>query len=134
MTTSSPRQSALASSFFAGADSKEGAQVNRVLIVARMAEQAAGKVADLWRESDATDLPYLVGVRSRSIFQFHGLYFHLIESETPVGGRIENVRSHPLFDDVNTKLAEFVKAYDPETWRAPKDAMAQQFYSWQASR
>lgn len=113
---------------------EEGVRVNRVLIVARMAEEAADKVADIWRESDATDLPHLVGVRNRSLFQFHGLYFHLIESETPVGGRIENVRTHPLFDDVNTKLAEYVKAYDPETWRAPRDAMARQFYSWHAPR
>ena len=108
--------------------------MDRVLIVARMAESAAEPVADIWRESDATDLPHLVGVRSRSIFQFHGLYFHLIESEREVGGRIEGVRTHPLFDDVNTKLAEYIKAYDPETWRAPKDAMARQFYSWQADR
>ncbi|HEX9334242.1 MAG TPA: TcmI family type II polyketide cyclase [Pseudonocardiaceae bacterium] len=110
--------------------------MDRVLIVARMKEPDADTVANIWAESDATDLPALVGVRRRSLFQFHGLYFHLIEAEQPTGteAQIEAVRAHPLFQDVNTKLANHVTAYDEETWRGPKDAMAHLFYSWQAPR
>ena len=108
--------------------------MDRVLIVARMKEPDADTVASMWAESDATELPRLVGVRRRSLFHFHGLYFHLIEAESdgPTTGRIEAVREHPLFQDVNTKLANHVTAYDELTWRGPKDAMARLFYSWQS--
>lgn len=108
--------------------------MDRVLIVARMDQPDTDAVADIWAESDATELPHLVGVRRRSLFRFHGLYFHLIEAEQPTGtdARIEDVRRHPLFHDIDTKLAKYVTAYDEATWRGPKDAMADLFYSWQA--
>lgn len=108
--------------------------MDRVLIVAKMNETDTDAVTDIWAESDASELPHLVGVRRRSLFQFHGLYFHLIEAEQPTGtdGRIEDVRKHPLFQDIDTKLAKYVTAFDKATWRGPKDAMARLFYSWQA--
>ncbi|MGW0417292.1 TcmI family type II polyketide cyclase [Streptomyces collinus] len=28
-------------------------------------------------------------------------------------------------------MTAYVSAYDPETWRSPKDAMAQRFYVWE---
>lgn len=110
--------------------------MDRVLIVARMNESDMDAVTDVWAESDATELPALVGVRRRSLFHFHGLYFHLIESEQTAGteAQIEAMRAHPLFQDVNTKLEKYITAYDERTWRGPKDAMANRFYSWQASR
>lgn len=102
------------------------------LIVARMAPEDRQRVHDIWAESDATELPYLVGVTHRRLFQFHGLYFQLIGSEEPIGRRIEEVRRHPLFQDVNAKLKPHIDAYDPVTWRGPSDAMAKEFYAWNA--
>ncbi|MGP4088699.1 MULTISPECIES: TcmI family type II polyketide cyclase [unclassified Streptomyces] len=102
------------------------------LIVARMAPEDSGVVSDIWAESDATELPHLVGVKHRRLFQFHGLYFQLIGSEGDIGGRIEEVRGHHLFQDVNEKLKPHIAAYDPVTWRGPADAMAKEFYSWNA--
>ena len=102
------------------------------LIVARMAPENRQRVHDVWAESDATELPHLVGVRHRRLFAFHGLYFQLIGSDQPVGRRIEGVRGHPLFQDVNDKLKPLIGAYDPATWRAPSDAMAKEFYAWNA--
>ncbi|MEU4654797.1 TcmI family type II polyketide cyclase [Streptomyces sp. NPDC023723] len=102
------------------------------LIVARMAPEDSERVAGVWAESDATDLPHLVGVKHRRLFRYQGLYFQLIGSEERVGGRIEEVRGHPLFQDVNEKLKPHIGAYDPLTWRGPADAMAEEFYSWNA--
>lgn len=102
------------------------------LIVARIAPEDTGRVADVWSESDATELPHLVGVKHRRLFQFHGLYFQLIGSEERLGDRIEEVRGHHLFQDVNEKLKPHISAYDPLTWRGPADAMAKEFYSWNA--
>jgi cyclase len=98
-----------------------------------MAPENVAKVTDIWAESDATQLPGMVGVKWRRLFQFHGLYFHLIESEGDADAKIEAARTHPLFRDVNEKLKPYIEAYDPKTWRAPGDAMAKEFYSWNAS-
>ncbi|XVQ90036.1 TcmI family type II polyketide cyclase [Microbispora siamensis] len=104
--------------------------MHRTLIVARMDPEDAGRVARLFEESDATELPHLVGVTGRALFHYRGLYFHLVEAEGPVGERLAEVRAHPLFADLNERLKPHVKAYDPATWRSPADAMAQTFYSW----
>jgi cyclase len=105
---------------------------DRTLIVARMNPDDAPKVAEIFASSDAGELPHMVGVRRRDLFRFHGLYFHLIEAARDVSTTLPAVRDHPLFTDVNTHLAEYIAAYDPTTWRSPRDAMAEQFYQWTA--
>ncbi|MBM9508198.1 TcmI family type II polyketide cyclase [Actinacidiphila acididurans] len=102
------------------------------LIVARMAAEDSDRVSTIWSESDATELPHLIGVRHRSLFRFHDLYFQLIGSEGGLGERIEAMRGHPLFREVNERLRPHIAAYDPATWRGPADAMAKEFYSWDA--
>ncbi len=105
---------------------------HRTLIVARMEADDEAAVADVFRESDDGQLPNLLGVVRRDLFRFHGLYFHLIEAADDVGPALPVIRDHPLFVDVNTKLGKYVTAYDPATWRSPRDAMARNFYSWVA--
>lgn len=105
---------------------------HRTLIVARMKPGDEAEVAGIFGESDKGELPHLVGVSRRNLFSFHGLYFHLIEASEDVRGTLPDVREHPLFVDVNTKLASYVTAYDPQSWRSPKDAMAHHFYEWTA--
>ncbi|MCK9900967.1 polyketide synthase [Parafrankia colletiae] len=110
----------------------QSAPTQRTLIVARMNPEDAGAVADVFAESDAGELPNLVGVARRDLFEFHGLYFHLIESRADIRGTLPPVRDHPLFLDVNSKLEKYIAAYDPQTWRGPRDAMARSFYTWLA--
>lgn len=107
--------------------------MNRTLIVARMDAARADAVAQIFAESDATDLPHMIGVTRRTLFRFHDLYFHLAESAEDVTDRLYRARSHPLYRDINTKLAEHIRPYDPN-WREPKDAMAEPFYHWEAGR
>lgn len=107
---------------------------HRTLIVARMNPGDESAVGKIFAESDAGELPHLVGVRRRDLFSFHGLYFHLIEAADDVKGTLPDVRENPLFVDVNTKLATYITAYDPETWRSPRDAMAHHFYEWTPDR
>jgi cyclase len=105
---------------------------DRTLIVARVDPADTAAVAAAFRESDAGDLPHLVGVSRRDLFEFHGLYFHLIEAPEPIEDNLAAVREHPLFVDLNARLGKYVTAYDPATWRGPRDAMARHFYSWTA--
>jgi cyclase len=114
------------------ADGWPGERTRRTLIVARMDATDESKVAEIFAESDAGELPRQVGVRRRDLFSFHGLYFHLIEATTDIAPRLEPVRDNRLFADVNTKLAAHIAAYDPVSWRGPADAMAHSFYTWLA--
>ncbi|EFC86572.1 TcmI family type II polyketide cyclase [Parafrankia sp. EUN1f] len=117
-----------------GSVPNQSTPTQRTLIVARMNSADADAVADIFAESDAGELPHLVGVGRRDLFHFHGLYFHLIESRADIKGTLPPVREHPLFVDVNSKLEKYVAAYDPQTWRGPRDAMAHSFYTWVADQ
>lgn len=106
--------------------------MHRALIVARMKPESATDIAEVFAASDDRgELPRLVGVTGRSLFQFGDLYLHLVEAERPPGPEVAKVTGHPEFQDISARLTAFVQAYDPETWRSPKDAMAREFYRWE---
>ncbi|MFH8366858.1 TcmI family type II polyketide cyclase [Streptomyces sp. NPDC018031] len=105
--------------------------MHRSLIVARMRPGSADDIAAVFAESDRRgELPELIGVTGRSLFQFGEVYLHLIEAERPPAARVADHTGHPEFQDISARLAPFVAAYDPATWRGPQDAMAREFYRW----
>ena len=103
--------------------------MHQTLIVARMDPADTAAVAEIFAESDASELPHLIGVSRRTLFRFHGLYFHLVEAADDIGERLYATRGHPLYADINTKLGRHMTPYDP-AWKEPKDAMATPFYQW----
>ena len=105
--------------------------MHHALIVARMIPGSAQDIAKVFEASDRGELPHLVGVTRRRLFQFGDVYMHLVESEQEPGPAIAKVAGHPAFRDISEKLSAYVSPYDPETWRGPKDAMAQCFYRWE---
>ncbi|MEV1159297.1 TcmI family type II polyketide cyclase [Micromonospora taraxaci] len=105
--------------------------MDRSLIVAKVDPAAAERVAEIFAESDATELPRLVGVRHRSLYRLHDLYVHLLETEQPTEGAVEAARGHPEFIRVSDRLRPYVSPY-LSTWRSPRDAMAQCFYRFDA--
>ncbi|MET9833884.1 TcmI family type II polyketide cyclase [Streptomyces sp. NPDC006385] len=105
--------------------------MHHALIVARMAPQSAQDIAGVFADSDRGELPHLVGVTQRSLFQFGDVYMHFIEAEQDPGPAIAKVTGHPEFVDISRRLEAFVSPYDPQTWRSPKDAMARCFYHWE---
>jgi cyclase len=104
--------------------------VKRGCIVARIKPGAEDAVAALFAESDASELPQLAGVRHRSLFVLDDIYVHYVELDDAFGETVENIRDHPLFQDISRKLDAYITPYDPETWQSPKDAQAREFYSW----
>jgi len=104
--------------------------VDRSLIVARIDPAHTAEIARLFAESDATELPHVLGVRSRHLFNYRDLYFHYVEFE---GDRHEALRAaagRADFQRLSRDLSPYARAYDPATWRSPADAMATEFYSW----
>lgn len=105
--------------------------MHQALIVARMAPGSAPDIAKIFEESDRGELPHLVGVTRRSLFQFGEVYLHLLEADRDPGPAVAAVADHPEFRKISDQLSAYVSAYDPKTWRSPKDAMAQRFYLWE---
>jgi cyclase len=104
------------------------------LIVARMDDVSRSAVAKLFAGFDATDMPRIMGTRSRQLFTYRGLYFHLQTFDTDDGAaHIERARTDPRFVRISNDLKPFVAAYDPSTWRSPADAMASRFYHWECT-
>jgi cyclase len=106
--------------------------VKRGLIIARIKPGAKEKVAAIFAESDQTELPALAGVRHRSLFALGDCYVHLVEIDDDFDEAVAGIRDHPLFREISERLEPFIEPYDPATWRSPKDAMAEEFYSWDA--
>ncbi len=107
--------------------------MHRTLIVARMDPAEAESVAEIFAESDGGELPRMIGVSRRTLFRFHDLYFHLVEADAGISESLYQARTHPLYQDINTRLSRHIRPYDPG-WKEPKDAMAVPFYTWEAGR
>ncbi|QFZ21435.1 TcmI family type II polyketide cyclase [Saccharothrix syringae] len=107
--------------------------MHSTLIVARMRPESGEDVARLFAEFDAGAMPHRMGTRRRQLFSYQGLYFHLQDFDDDQGGEaVEAAKGEPEFVRISNDLKEFIEAYDPGTWRSPKDAMATRFYHWSA--
>ncbi|MDG4810284.1 TcmI family type II polyketide cyclase [Micromonospora sp. WMMD1120] len=106
--------------------------MSRLLIVSRIIPGAEGRVAQIFAESDATELPGLTGVTHRSLYCLHDLCVHLLETSDVDPDALATARNHPLFQQVNERLSAHTSPYLP-TWRSPRDAIASCFYRWDAT-
>jgi cyclase len=87
------------------------------------------KVRDIWAESDATDLPRIAGVEHRSLWSLGDVYIQLLETADPGQETINRIKGHPEFVRISERLSDHISPYLP-TWRSPKDAQAQCFYTY----
>jgi cyclase len=104
--------------------------MSRLLIVGRVVPGSEKQVAEIFTESDRTELPGIIGVRHRSLYSLDDLYVHLVETDAGPAS-IESAGGHPLFVKVSQQLSTYISPYSP-TWRSPRDAMARCFYRWDA--
>ena len=106
--------------------------LKRALIVARIKPGSKDKVAELFAASDAGPLPAIAGVRHRSLFVLGDVYVHLVEIDGDLETAVDDIRDEPLFRQLSAELDAHIEPYDPATWRSPKDAIAEPFYTWSA--
>ena len=107
-------------------------KVRRGVIVARIRPGSEDRVAEIFADSDRSELPSLAGVTHRSLFVLGDVYVHYVEMEEDFEESVDQVRNHPLFQEISRRLDDYITPYDPETWQSPKDATAREFYSWDA--
>ena len=105
--------------------------VKRGVIVAKIKPGSEEQVAEIFAESDRSELPKLAGVRHRSLFVLEDVYIHYVEMDEDFEQSVDEVRNHPLFKEISRRLDEYITPYNPETWRSPKDATAREFYVWE---
>lgn len=105
--------------------------MERSLIVAKVDPSAEERIAEIFAESDATELPRLAGVQHRSLYRLQDLYLHLLETELPGETAVAEARCHPEFLRVSERLRPYVSPY-LATWREPRDAMARCVYRFDA--
>src|SRR5215212_2991287 len=105
-------------------DPPRGRPMHHALIVARMAPQSAPDIAKVFAASDSGELPHLVCVTQRSLFQFGDVYLHFIESEGEPGPAIAKVTEHPAFRDISDKLSAYVSPFPAGdgAWMSAGDA------------
>ena len=103
--------------------------MSQVMIIAKMQPDHAPHVADIFAKYDATEMPYQIGVTSRSLYRFHGLYVHLIDFADGAAQSMGTAQQLPSFRAVSDELKPYIDAYDPN-WQSPRDAMAARFYHW----
>lgn len=106
--------------------------MRRGVIVAKIKPGSEEAVAEIFAESDRSELPELVGVKHRSLFVLEDVYVHLVELEDSFDDKVADVRDHPLFKEISRRLDDHIVPYNLETWKSPKDATAREFYSWDA--
>ena len=103
--------------------------MHRTLIIAKVLPDAERRVAEIFAESDRTELPRIAGVRHRSLYRLDDLYVHLLETDERGPEAVENARRHPEFGRVSAELQPFVTPY-LATWSGPRDAQAHCFYTF----
>lgn len=106
--------------------------VKRGCIVAKIKPGSEEAVAKLFAESDQSELPQLAGVSHRSLFVLDDLYVHYVEMDDDFQEKVDEIRNHPLFQEISRRLDDHIIPYNPETWKSPKDAQAREFYVWDA--
>lgn len=104
--------------------------MNRSLIVARIVPGAHDKVAEIWAESDRTELPRIAGVEHRSLWTLGDVYIQLLDTAEPGQETISRIKDHPEFVRISERLSEYISPY-LSTWQSPKDAQAQCFYTYE---
>ncbi|MBB5872845.1 cyclase [Allocatelliglobosispora scoriae] len=107
--------------------------MHRTIIVARINPNAEPDVAGVFAESDATQLPYELGVRRRSLYSLNDVYLHVIDFADDPVETLRRAPENPGFRKISADLRPYIRAYDEETWRTPQDAVAKEFYRWDAS-
>jgi cyclase len=107
--------------------------MNRTIIVARIQPEAERAVADVFAASDATSLPYDIGVKQRALYSLQDIYLHVIDFDQDPAQALRQAQDLPGFRQISADLRPYISPYDEKTWRTPQDAVAKQFYRWSAT-
>jgi hypothetical protein len=107
--------------------------MHTTLIVTHFVPGSQEHIARLFAESDETELPHLIGVRSRRLFTFHDVYIHMVQADRPVAEGLSEHHDSTRFQQLSKALDAYIIPFENK-WGSVQQASAQQFYHWDRDR
>lgn len=97
----------------------------RGIIVGTYEPGSEEKIAAAFKASDDSELPHLIGVKSRHVWVLGNTYVHFVESYTSLPAVLKEYANHPLFQEVKADLDQYVSLIYPDL-----PPHAKQIYVW----
>jgi aromatase len=100
--------------------------VYRGVIIGRYQQGSEDAIANAFQRSDETELPALLGVKSRHVWVLGDIYMHFVEGQSALPEILKEHAKDPLFKDVKAELDTYVKPLSPELY----PGVAREIYRW----
>ena len=98
----------------------------RGMIVGRYQAGSEDAIVQAFKKSDETELPQLLGVRSRHVWVLGDIYLHFVEGAASLPTVLKVYASHPLFKEIKTELDQYVQPLSPDLY----PGVAKEIYRW----
>lgn len=100
--------------------------VYRGVIIGRYQEGSEGAIVQAFQRSDNTQLPYILGVKSRHVWVLGDIYMHFVEGKASLPEILREHARDPLFKDVKEELDTYVQPLSPDLY----PGVAREIYRW----
>jgi len=97
----------------------------RGVIIGKHTPGSEDKIVEAFTRSDATELPHLIGVKSRHVWVQGDIYVHFVEGRRSLPTVLKEYSQQPLFQEVKAELDQYVSLIYPEL---PPNG--KQIYEW----
>lgn len=104
--------------------------VYRGMIIGRYCEGSEPHIADAFKRSDETELPHLLGVKSRHVWVLGGIYLHFVEGQSSLPAILKEYINHPLFTAIKAEMDTYVQPLSPEC----NPGVAREIYHWTSTQ
>jgi aromatase len=100
--------------------------VYRGVIIGRYQQGSEDAIIEAFRRSDDTELPHILGVKSRHVWVLGDIYMHFVEGQSALPHILREHATDPLFKNVKAELDRYVKPLTPELY----PGVAREIYHW----
>lgn len=104
---------------------KQPEAMYRGIIIGQYKRGSEENIAQAFERSDATELPQLIGVKSRHVWVQGDIYVHFVEAQSSLPTVMKEYAEHSLFTKVKAELDQYVSLIYPDL-----PAAARQIYEW----
>jgi len=100
--------------------------VYRGVIIGRYQQGAEDAISNAVQRSDETELPRILGVKSRHVWVLGDIYMHFVEGQSALPEILKEHAKDPLFKGVKDELDTYVKPLSPDLY----PGVAREIYRW----
>lgn len=109
-----------------GTPASEEESIYRGVIIGRYEKGSEDAIVHAFQRSDETELPHILGVKSRHVWVLGDIYMHFVEGQSALPEILKEHAKDPLFKDVKAELDTYVKPLSPELY----PGVAHEIYRW----